>query len=164
MVDFKTFIIKLKEMISSMADVRRLTVMALADAFLGKTTSAEKIQKAQRDFGKNVDMIIKDLSRIEEYISKNAKEYVTDAEIQHAKKLIGEELTLFTDLRNEFFHITKSLPTGFIDMNVVKKRLQVDKIRGDIVRLNVLVGNIKHQWESEEYLLKYLVEKIGKVA
>jgi len=164
MVDFKTFIIKLKEMISSMADVRRLTVMALADAFLGKTTSAEKIQKAQRDFGKNVDMIIKDLSRIEEYISKNAKEYVTDAEIQHAKKLIEEELTLFTDLRNEFFHITKSLPTGFIDMNVVKKRLQVDKIRGDIVRLNVLVGNIKHQWESEEYLLKYLVEKIGKVA
>jgi len=164
MADFKTFIIKLKEMISSMADVRRLTVMALADAFLGKTTSAEKIQKAQRDFGKNVDMIIKDLSRIEEYISKNAKEYVTDAEIQHAKKLIEEELTLFTDLRNEFFHITKSLPTGFIDMNVVKKRLQVDKIRGDIVRLNVLVGNIKHQWESEEYLLKYLVEKIGKVA
>jgi len=165
MPELKTVMAEIFNRISYMADTRRLTMLALAEAFLGKTTSAEKIQKAQRSLGKNIERIISDLSRINDYISKNAKEYPEDDEIGHAKKLLEEELTLFTSLKNEFFYITKSLPvTGFIDMDTIRKRIQVDKIKADIARLNVLVGNVKHERESEEYLLRYLTERIGKAA
>ena len=135
---------KLVEKLSEKADIRRLVVAALAEAFLSEITDTKKIQNAQNKLKKNVNDLIKDLGKISNYISENVPENISDYDIKYAKRLVKEELALFIVLRDEFFKTSGLLPMWGIDMQTVRERLEVDKIVETVSKLNILVGNVKN--------------------
>lgn len=164
MPELKEICEKLVEKFSENADTRKLVVATLAEAFLSETTDTKKIQNAQRSLVKFIGKIIKNLSSINKYISENAEQYISDYDIAHAARLIEQELTYIALLKEEFFNTLKPLPIGPIGIDTIKQRINVDKIRTAISRLNILVGNVKWQLESEETLITELKKKIAKAA
>jgi len=157
MTELKDLLAELHSRLSKNHKIRKAVVSALAEAFIAKgknSVDTRNLQEAQLKLRKEAELILNDLDSINTFLMRECRDFLTEPTIASATRIVEEEMIHFQTLKDEFFNITKSLRSGIIDMTEVNKNLQVDKIIATVSRLNVLVGNIRFEHESEEYLLK----------